>query len=86
MSCSTPKCLRAREFPACAYEQRFPDGSQKHYLVALILNFVVKGFACGAVFFLECNETKAALLPDLVRGVSLSVFVYSEGSAMWPDR
>lgn len=55
-------------------------------MVALILNFVVKGFACGAVFFLECNETKAALLPDLVRGVSLSVFVYSEGSAMWPDR
>lgn len=34
---------------------------------------------------LECNETKAALLPDLVRGVRLSVFVYSEGSAMWPD-
>lgn len=60
--------------------------AEKHCLVALILNFVVKGFACGAVFFLECNETKAALLPDLVRGVSLSVFVYSEGSAMWPDR
>lgn len=87
MSCSTPpKCLRVQELPGCAYGQRFPDGSRKHCLVALTLNFVVQGFACGAGVFLECNETKAALLPDLVRGVTLSVFVSSVGSAMWPDR
>lgn len=59
-------------------------------MVALILNFAAKGFACGGFFFppsfsLSATKQKQLCLADLVWEVRQSVFVYSEGSAMWPD-